>query len=199
MPTQAEKHDMNPYVLMFMDSIKPAMIVLFNYIFIPSLVDWFSYFEGYQMKSRRHKFNLLKQFIFILIASVCIPLTGSETINEFVQFMLRPDQDWAQFHLEMATKFIQQSDYFLRYLIQCTFLTNMLAFLDIPHFLYMKKKQFSAKYSDELEDDWYFDLGYHYAFSISMFIITLIFSTSAPLLTIFGCFFFSIKVTFARV
>jgi hypothetical protein len=58
----------------------------------------------------------------------------------------------------------------------------------------MLMKKITSKYSDELEDDWYFDLGYHYAFSVSIFLITLIFSSSAPLLPIFGFLFFSIKV-----
>lgn len=71
----------------------------------------------------------------------------------------------------------------------------MVSFLDIPHHLYMYFKKLTSKYSDELEDDWYFDLGYQYAFSISVFIVTLIFSASAPLLAICGCLFFTIKVS----
>jgi hypothetical protein len=168
------------------------MIILFNYIFIPSLVDYFSYYEGYQKKSRRHKYNLFKQFFIIVIASIFIPITGTETIESFLKLLA--GQSLREFHMEMAKNFLRSSNYFLRYLIQCTFLSNMIAFLDIPHFMYMYMKKLTSKYSDELEDDWYFDLGYHYAFSVSIFIITLIFSVSVPLLPIFGCTFFSIKV-----
>lgn len=60
----------------------------------------------------------------------------------------------------MADDFLRTSDYFLRYLIQCTFLTNMMAILDIPHHLFMYMKKSFSKYSDDLHDDWYFDLGY---------------------------------------
>ena len=70
----------------------------------------------------------------------------------------------------------------------------MVAFLDIPHYMYMYIKKLTAKYSDELEDDWYFDLGYNYAFSINIFVIALIFSSSAPLMPAFATLFFSIKV-----
>jgi|LauGreDrversion4_2_1035121.scaffolds.fasta_scaffold136758_2 quinol-cytochrome oxidoreductase complex cytochrome b subunit len=69
----------------------------------------------------------------------------------------------------------------------------MIAFLDIPHTLYMYLKRGFRKYNDEMEDDWYFDLGYQYAFSISVFIMTLIFVVSAPLLSIAGWLFFLIK------
>lgn len=59
--------------------IKPAAQVLFNFIFIPSFVDFVSNYEGYENKSKRYKRNLLKYFTFIMIASVFIPITGSET------------------------------------------------------------------------------------------------------------------------
>lgn len=73
------------------------MIILFNYIFIPSLVDNFSYYEGYQKKSRRHKYNLFKQFVIIIIASVFIPITGMDTIEAFLKFIA--GQSLKDFHL----------------------------------------------------------------------------------------------------
>ena len=69
----------------------------------------------------------------------------------------------------------------------------MIAFLDIPHHMYMYMKRVFSKYSSEQLDDWYFDLGYQYAFSLSIFVIGFVFSVSAPLLSIFGFLFFSIK------
>lgn len=53
-----------------------------------------------------------------------------------------------------------------------------------------KKKKFFDK---EIDDDWFFDIGYHFAFSIIIFTIVFIFSTSAPLVPIFGFMFFSLK------
>ena len=53
---------------------------------------------------------------------------------------------------------------------------------------------FINKYSDEQEDDWYFDLGYQYAYSMSIFIIALVYSISVPLMSVFGCLFFFFKV-----
>ncbi len=98
-----------------MTLIRPAMIVLFNYIFIPTLVDWFSYLIGFEKKSTRHKSNLMKQFIIIVIASIFIPITGMDTIESFIKYMT--EQDIHKFHLEMSNNFLRSSDYFLRYLI----------------------------------------------------------------------------------
>ena len=44
-----------------------------------------------------------------------------------------------------------------------------------------------------MEDDWFFDLGYHFAFSIMVFILILIFSASVPLIPLFGFIFFAFK------
>ena len=81
-----------------------------------------------------------------------------------------------------------------------TFLTNIVQILDIPHYLYMQVKKCCRKnkkyYDEELVDDWYFDLGYHYAYSIVIFTIVFIFSASAPLIPVFGFLFFTFKVIF---
>ena len=51
----------------------------------------------------------------------------------------------------------------------------------------MKKTLSSCK------DQWYFDLGYHIAFTQIIYCTVLIFSSVAPLITPFGCCFFTIK------
>jgi len=166
--------------------------MLVNYIFIPTIVEMLSHHEGYKLKSRRHKMNLLKQFLIITIASIFIPVTTNDgQISSFINYMA--ENDIGKFQMEMATNFMGMSDYFLKYLIQCTFLSNIIAFLDIPHKLYMFFKNRFSKYDEDIPDDWYFDLGYQYAFSISVFLMTLIFVASAPHLSIFGCLFFVMK------
>lgn len=176
----------------FYGSISPCLIMLVNYICIPTIVEMLSHYEGYKLKSRRHKMNLFKQFLIITIASIFIPVTTNDgQISSFLNYM--SEKDMGRFQMEMASNFMRMSDYFLRYLIQCTFLSNIIAFLDIPHKLYMFFKNRFSKYDEDIPDDWYFDLGYQYAFSISVFLMTLVFVASAPLLSIFGCLFFVMK------
>jgi hypothetical protein len=63
--------------------------------------------------------------------------------------------------------------------------------------LYIKMKKFFNKNrvydKDEFIDDWYFDIGYHYAYVIIIFTLVFIFSASAPLIPVFGFFFFLFK------
>ena len=77
-------------------------------------------------------------------------------------------------------------------------MSNMVTMLDIPHHLYMwlKIKMSPFKNLYEVEDDWYFDIGYAYAISLSIYIIGLIYSSTVPLIPIFTSLFFFIKVSY---
>jgi hypothetical protein len=71
--------------------------------------------------------------------------------------------------------------------------------LDLPHYIYVKMKKCCTKkrkyMETKFEDDWYFDIGYHFAFSITVFTVVFIFSVAAPLIPIFGFLFFTLKVS----
>ncbi len=76
-------------------------------------------------------------------------------------------------------------------------MTNIIQILDLPHYFYMMLKKFlmrsKAYLEDEVEDDYYFDLGYHFAFSITIFTLIFIFSAAVPLIPCFGFLFFGFK------
>ena len=55
----------------------------------------------------------------------------------------------------------------------------------------MKKRIYLNE--NDIEDDWYFDIGYHFAFSITVFVIILIFSASVPLIPLFGFLYFALR------
>jgi len=65
---------------------------MFNYVFIPFCVDFVSYYQGFENKSERHRANLFKQFAFIMIASVFIPITGKETVQAFLEYSLNTNK-----------------------------------------------------------------------------------------------------------
>lgn len=178
-----------------MNSLTPLILVLFNFIFIPTLVDWTSYYEEIENKSLRHRNNLFKQFFFMMINTVFIPITQTATISSFLFYFTHKNLDTIQ--LELSQNFLQTSEFFLKYIIQCTFMTNIIQILDLPHYLYMTMKKFlmrsRAYLEDEVEDDYYFDLGYHFAFSITIFTVIFIFSAAVPLIPCFGFLFFGFK------
>lgn len=67
--------------------------------------------------------------------------------------------------------------------------------LDLAHWLYIKFSQGGCFKNNAVKDDWYFDYAYFYAFNISVFIISLIYSASAPLIAILGFIYFFLRVS----
>jgi flagellar biosynthesis protein FlhB len=65
----------------------PMILFLFNYVFIPTLVDTVSYYEEYETKSDRHKANLFRYFFFIIINTVFLPISGLTTISAFLNYV----------------------------------------------------------------------------------------------------------------
>jgi len=65
----------------------PMILFVFNYLFIPTLVDWISYYEEYETKSQRHMNNLYRYFLYMLINTVFLPITGLTTIQDFLQYL----------------------------------------------------------------------------------------------------------------
>jgi Calcium-dependent channel, 7TM region, putative phosphate len=188
--------DTNSYVgAKVASALTPLVLFAFNYVFIPTLVDFISYYEEYETKSMRHKNNLYKQWFFMLINMIFLPMLNITTIQNFFSYLTT--QELETFQVQLATRSLITSEFYLKYLIQMTFLTNIIQILDIPHYIYMSVKRcFSKKkyYEEELIDDWYFDLGYHYAYAIVIFTLVFIFSASAPLIPVFGFLFFTFKV-----
>lgn len=135
---------------------------MFNYIFIPTLVAWTTYFEEIETISTRYRNNLFKQFFFMMVNTVFIPITQTATISSFLSYVTERDID--DFQIELSEKFLKTSEFFLKYIIQCTFMTNIVQVLDIPHFLYIRFKRLMSRSKayeeDDVVDDWFFDLGY---------------------------------------
>lgn len=72
---------------MIANSLTPLFLFIFNYVFIPTFVDWISYYEEYETKSMRHRNNLYKQFLFIIINTLFIPITQMASIKGFLIYL----------------------------------------------------------------------------------------------------------------
>lgn len=98
--------------------------------------------------------------------------------------------------------FIDNSYFFCRYIIQVAFLTNSIQLLGIPPLLARKFRMLIARSEYERVYAFlikkYFDFGFNYSFALVVFLLTLIFSTTIPLIVPFGCLFFYIKYHFDK-
>jgi len=85
----------------------------------------------------------------------------------------------------------------MRYIVQVTFLSNSIQLMALPQFIVKKLRILIAQtdyekfYASLIKK--YFDYGFNYSFSITVFVLTLCFSTTVPLIVPFGCLFFYLK------
>ncbi len=97
----------------------------------------------------------------------------------------------------MSQPFIENCYFFMRYIVQVTFLSNSIQLLALPQYFVKKFRVLIAStdyekfYASMIKK--YFDYGFNYSFSITVFVLTLCFSTTIPLIAPFGCLFFYIK------
>jgi hypothetical protein len=113
-------------------------------------------------------------------------------LKECIRYLLVTHWD-----MDISEGFIRNSYFFLRYAIQVTFISNGIQLLALPQFFVKKMRVLLASsdyekfYASMIKK--YFDYGYNYSFSITVFMLIICFSTTIPLITIFGALFFYIK------
>jgi hypothetical protein len=89
----------------------------------------------------------------------------------------------------------QMAAFFTIYVIQTTFLINMIRILDLGHFFvsFVIIRIYKFIKGVEFKDTFPFDLGYWLAFSSTIGMLSLIFSTAMPLLSLFAMIFFATR------
>ena len=95
---------------------------------------------------------------------------------------------------------MKQQCFYLKFIIQLTFMSNFLWLTDIIHktVVWVNRKRHDYQYRDyttkpQFRDTYVFDLGYHQSYSLVIFLNCLIYSTFVPIIPLFAALFFSIK------
>ena len=162
---------------------------------IPVIVGYIAMAELHYKRSYREKSIFYKNVIFMVINCFFIPTFGVlnfEKIKNGLMILINIHWDF-----DVSEGFIKNAYFFMRYIIQVTFISNGIQLLALPQFFVKKFRVFIA--SSDYEKFYaslvkkYFDYGYNYSFSITVFMLTLCFSTTIPLITPFGCLFFLLK------
>lgn len=109
--------------------ITPFLIFIFSNFAIPYLIHLVIRFERSELKSKRESSTLNKNFIFILLNSVIVPIFN---ITVIYQIMEGGGSEMIISKLSNSTEFI------LRYLISMTFLSNTFNLFFLP--IYYKGK-----------------------------------------------------------
>jgi hypothetical protein len=173
----------------------PLIVVIMNSGVIPVIVGYIAVAELHYKRSYREKSIFVKNVVFMVINCFIIPTFGVLSwpkLKECIKYLFVTHWD-----MDISEGFIRNSYFFLRYAIQVTFISNGIQLLSLPQFFVKKMRVFLASsdyekfYASMIKK--YFDYGYNYSFSITVFMLILCFSTHIPLITPFGALFFYIK------
>ena len=173
----------------------PLIVVIMNSGVIPIIVGYIAVYELHYKRSYREKSIFVKNVVFMVINCFIIPTFGVlswQKLKDCIKYLLVTHWD-----MDISEGFIRNSYFFLRYAIQVTFISNGIQLLALPQFFVKKFRVFLASsdyekfYNSMIKK--YFDYGYNYSFSITVFMLILCFSTHIPLITPFGALFFYIK------
>lgn len=114
--------------------LAPLMLILFNSVIIPRLVDLVALLQDHETHSGKQVTILILNFIFMSLNIIFIPLTNYITVKEFLNFFI--DALKSQHFLELLSKDMgTMGSFFIRYVMQVAFILNMFYLLDIPHWL----------------------------------------------------------------
>ena len=178
----------------------PLITVIMNSGILPLVVYYLSLYEKHYKRSYREKSILIKSFIFLLINSILIPsFKNDELVNMLNKLK---EFNFEKKNYNLTAPLLDNSYFFCRYIIQVTFLSNTIQLLAVPPFLMRKIRVLIARsdyekiYASMVKK--YFDYGFHYSFALIVFLMTLIFSTTIPLVVPFGCLFFYVKYYFDK-
>lgn len=187
----------------------PAYILIFiNSILLPVLIWMLSICTTYPLKTSLQEVELNLNFFYLTLNTIAFPLAGVSSIAALAPML----QAWAtpylqevgivpsQAHGEQAIKvlrssFLNGSAGFLlgKYLIGCTFLTSMTGMWDLGQTTRRMINKFRAtteeerKLADTPEE---FPCGYWYAWTLSIFVLTLTVGFILPTILPLGCMFF---------
>ena len=173
----------------------PLIVVIMNSGVIPFIVGYIAVAELHYKRSYREKSIFVKNVVFMVINCFFIPTFGVlswSKLKECIRYLLVTHWD-----MDISEGFIRNSYFFLRYAIQVTFISNGIQLLALPQFFVKKMRVLLASsdyekfYASMIKK--YFDYGYNYSFSITVFMLIICFSTTIPLITPFGALFFYIK------
>lgn len=100
----------------------------------------------------------------------------------------------------LSSNMMAQQYFYVKFVIQLTFITNGLSLIDAPHRIMRffklwlhERNQKHLQNGSQYIDDYQFDLGYNQSYCLVIFLNCLLFSCVVPIIPLFACLYFLIK------
>mmetsp|Transcript_29399 Transcript_29399/g.44436 ORF Transcript_29399/g.44436 Transcript_29399/m.44436 type:complete len:185 (+) Transcript_29399:1692-2246(+) len=132
----------------FFKMIGPIGMAIFNSFFIPMLVFWTTEYLFFEKKTTKVQSRLRKYFFYLIVNTIFLPITKLDTIKQLLDYvqsvgLLKLVQQ------RINNNLISESQFFLRYILTTTFLSQSLVLLDLSHWF----SHFRAKRAHNKKDD----------------------------------------------
>ena len=117
--------DSNPLFAnaLFMTYLSTGMTSLFNTVIIPAMVTICVKFEDFDTRSETQIAILNRNYFFLLVNTLFLPITGAATIEAFVEIFNASGtkiKDWPSL---LAGNMLSTYDYFMTFFVQIAFIT----------------------------------------------------------------------------
>jgi hypothetical protein len=191
-------------------------MAFFNSFFIPTLVLYITEFLFFEQKSHRVQSRMKKMYFYLMMNTIILPITRLDDIGKFIAFV--SDEGFREMQKLINENLIQQSQFFLNYLLTTTFLSQCIVLLDLSHWFstWQAKKEFSknntfenlkkkllkngqifedASRKETFRDLYSFDIAFNIAINQVVYTVTFIYAIISPTISLLGAFYFAIKYT----
>ena len=118
------------------ENSSPLVIALVNIGIIPCFVDLVGYAVHNETKSNMQYEILWMNLVFMCLNMILLPLTGLVSYEEILVFARDENFDARKVLNAVSENMGNMASFFTLYLMQVTFLSNLIQMYDIPHLCY---------------------------------------------------------------
>ena len=176
------------------ENSSPLVIALVNIGIVPCFVDLVAYMVNNETKSGVQYDILWMNLVFMMLNMILLPLTGLVSYEELLVFIREENFEFDAVINAVARNMGNMASFFSVYLMQVTFLSNLIQLYDVPHLMYKSLFRIVSYIQQKhFEDDFFFQLGYYQGYTSTIMMMCLTFSVTMPIVTVFAVVFFFMR------
>lgn len=173
----------------------PTLLLWTMAAVMPAIVAFTDKFLSHWTKSQQNYSIMTKTVSFLLLMTLILPSLGLASAEAFVRWTLHHDNDTMRWDCVFLP---DKGAFFVNYVITSGFIGTALELIRFPElFLYvwylLQSKSKAEKSYVKKAILYEFPFGVHYAWSIAIFCITLVYSLACPLIAPFGLLYLILK------
>ncbi|KAI8330473.1 hypothetical protein BC941DRAFT_440604 [Chlamydoabsidia padenii] len=183
----------NKILQQIIQSFLPTLGVVIFMAILPMILNALSVVEGFQTRSEAEESTFSKHFFFLLL-NVLLVFTASSALFKTLRDIL---EDPSQIANILATTLPQVAPFFVNYTVIHGMMLLPIQLLQIgPVILQTFHRTFISKsprdYAEVLAPRMY-NYGWGYPMPVFLFVVLLVYSTTTPLILVFGTFYYCLS------